>query len=359
MTGDSLGSAERPVLCHNDASPFATFCHQTPYLATHAVTHTVTLPAVLMQPFIVLLVLFSALLHATWNAFLHTSGDSVWQFGMMSFPYLVCSATVLLFVPAPARESWPYIAASAALQLGYCVALAKAYKAGDFGQIYPIARGLSPLLVFAGAFVLACEHERAREYEQRREAARNGINLPEVTSLVGLRQGHAITELQSRRCRDVRPAFARRRGHEQQHDRRTHEVGERHHAELPHAVAAGVQEGVPGGVQQRGEQNKQDDERLHQDRGKGDGMGNRVRGKVRRLMAKSGKRRSRHYGRERELPLAQAPPAMTVSFDHALRGLRPTAPRFSCLLSLSRNPCAWVLPQTDYITAPVLATLHF
>lgn len=56
-----------------------------------------------MQPFIVLLVLFSALLHATWNAFLHTSGDRVWQFGMMSFPYLVCSAIVLLFVPAPAR----------------------------------------------------------------------------------------------------------------------------------------------------------------------------------------------------------------------------------------------------------------
>jgi drug/metabolite transporter (DMT)-like permease len=72
----------------------------------------------------------------------------------------VCSVIALLFVPAPARESWPYIAASAILQLAYCVALAKAYKAGDFGQIYPIARGLSPLLVFAGAFVFAGEHLR-------------------------------------------------------------------------------------------------------------------------------------------------------------------------------------------------------
>jgi drug/metabolite transporter (DMT)-like permease len=113
-----------------------------------------------MQPFIVLLVLFSALLHATWNAFLHTSADRVWQFGMMSFPYIVCSAVVLVLVPAPAPESWPYIAASAVLQVGYCVALAKAYEAGDFGQIYPIARGLSPLLVFAGAFVFAGEHLR-------------------------------------------------------------------------------------------------------------------------------------------------------------------------------------------------------
>ena len=69
-----------------------------------------------MQPFIVSLVLFSALLHATWNAFLHTSEDRVWQFGMMSFPYIVCSAITLLLVPAPARESWPYIAGSAVLQ---------------------------------------------------------------------------------------------------------------------------------------------------------------------------------------------------------------------------------------------------
>jgi drug/metabolite transporter (DMT)-like permease len=110
-----------------------------------------------MQPFIVALVLFSALLHATWNAFLHSSEDRVWQFGMMSFPYIACSAVVLVFVPAPDAASWPYIGASAVLQLGYCVALAKAYRVGDFGQIYPIARGLSPLLVFAGAFIFAGE----------------------------------------------------------------------------------------------------------------------------------------------------------------------------------------------------------
>jgi drug/metabolite transporter (DMT)-like permease len=149
----------RPVLCHNEALPTATFRQSTPYIATNRVRASPS-PHLLMQPFIVLLVLFSALLHATWNAFLHSSADRVWQFGMMSFPYIVCSAVALLHVPAPARESWPYIGASAVLQFGYCVALAKAYKAGDFGQIYPIARGLSPLLVFAGAFVFAGEHLR-------------------------------------------------------------------------------------------------------------------------------------------------------------------------------------------------------
>lgn len=110
-----------------------------------------------METVIVLLVLFSALLHATWNAFLHTSGDRIWQLGMMSFPYLAVSAAALVFLPAPAAASWPYIAASAALQLGYCVALAAAYRTGDFGQIYPIARGLSPLLVCVGALAFAGE----------------------------------------------------------------------------------------------------------------------------------------------------------------------------------------------------------
>jgi drug/metabolite transporter (DMT)-like permease len=110
-----------------------------------------------MAPFIVLLVLFSALLHATWNAFLHTSGDRIWQLGMMSFPYIVTSLAVLAFVPPPARASWPYIAASSVFQIGYCIALARAYRSGDFGQIYPIARGLSPLLVFAGALLFAGE----------------------------------------------------------------------------------------------------------------------------------------------------------------------------------------------------------
>ncbi|MGF6469725.1 hypothetical protein QFZ89_004948 [Paraburkholderia youngii] len=39
-----------------------------------------------MEPFVVLLVLFSALLHATWNAFLQVSEYRVWLLGMMAMP---------------------------------------------------------------------------------------------------------------------------------------------------------------------------------------------------------------------------------------------------------------------------------
>ncbi|RZF30538.1 EamA family transporter [Paraburkholderia sp. UYCP14C] len=110
-----------------------------------------------MEPFVVLLVLFSALLHATWNAFLHLSEDRVWLLGMMAMPYITVSAIGVLALPLPAPAAWPYIVASAVLEWGYLLALIRAYKSGDFGQIYPIARGLSPMLVFVGALVFADE----------------------------------------------------------------------------------------------------------------------------------------------------------------------------------------------------------
>jgi drug/metabolite transporter (DMT)-like permease len=106
---------------------------------------------------VVLWVLFAALLHATWNAFLHRSGDRVWLVGMMTIPYIAVSAVGVIVLPLPAPAAWPYILASVVLEFGYCLSLIRAYRSGDFGQIYPIARGLSPLLVFVGALVFAHE----------------------------------------------------------------------------------------------------------------------------------------------------------------------------------------------------------
>ncbi|WP_310630891.1 EamA family transporter [Paraburkholderia sp.] len=110
-----------------------------------------------MASFVVLLVLLSALMHASWNAFLHLSHDRVWLLGMFSVPYVIVSAIAVCVLPLPDAASWPYIAASAVLELAYCFTLVRAYRSGDFGQIYPIARGLSPLLISAGALVFAHE----------------------------------------------------------------------------------------------------------------------------------------------------------------------------------------------------------
>ncbi|PRH14039.1 DMT family transporter [Burkholderia multivorans] len=98
------------------------------------------------------LVLCSALLHAIWNAFLHVSDDRLVQLGTMSLPYLAFGVLGTALLPAPARSAWPYVGASAVLEVAYCFTLVRAYRSGEFGQIYPIARGLSPLLVSVLAF---------------------------------------------------------------------------------------------------------------------------------------------------------------------------------------------------------------
>ncbi|MBN3723352.1 DMT family transporter [Burkholderia sp. Ac-20379] len=114
-----------------------------------------------MDHLLVALVLFSALLHAVWNAFLHVSEDRVIQLGTMAVPYIVAGVAGALWLPAPAPGAWPYIAASALLEVGYCLALLRAYRSGEFGQIYPIARGSSPLLVALFAFVALGERPSA------------------------------------------------------------------------------------------------------------------------------------------------------------------------------------------------------
>jgi hypothetical protein len=95
-----------------------------------------------MDTLVVSLVLLSALLHATWNAFLHLSEDRVWLLGMMAIPYIAVSAVGVVVLPMPDPAAWPYIFASVVLEFGYLLALIRAYKSGDFGQIYPIERGL-------------------------------------------------------------------------------------------------------------------------------------------------------------------------------------------------------------------------
>lgn len=69
----------------------------------------------------------------------------------------IASALVIPFLPPPASASWPFIAFSAAAECAYSVALAKAYDSGLLAEVYPIARGSSPMLVTLGAFVLANE----------------------------------------------------------------------------------------------------------------------------------------------------------------------------------------------------------
>jgi drug/metabolite transporter (DMT)-like permease len=68
-------------------------------------------------------------------------------------------ALVLLpFVGVPAAASWPWLIASAIIHVFYFAALIESYRAGDFGQVYPIARGSAPLMTAVASTVFVGEH---------------------------------------------------------------------------------------------------------------------------------------------------------------------------------------------------------
>ncbi|HEY9369796.1 DMT family transporter [Streptomyces sp.] len=108
-----------------------------------------------MTPLVVAAVLIAAVTHASWNAIAHHIKDQLLSFTLISGGGALLGIVTALFVPLPAAEAWPYLIASALLHVGYMALLMRSFALGDFGQMYPIARGTAPLAVtlLAAVFV--------------------------------------------------------------------------------------------------------------------------------------------------------------------------------------------------------------
>jgi drug/metabolite transporter (DMT)-like permease len=101
---------------------------------------------------VTLAVLGAALLHASWNVLLKGSPDKQLDTVAFSIGSALIGFAVALWLPAPARESWPWLAASAAVHIVYFAFLANAYHWGELSYAYPIMRGGGPVVVtLAGA----------------------------------------------------------------------------------------------------------------------------------------------------------------------------------------------------------------
>jgi phosphonate utilization associated putative membrane protein len=96
-------------------------------------------------------VLFGALLHAGWNALVKSSGDKTVDTALVHFLGALVALPFAVMVGLPRPETWPFIAASLFIHIGYYIALAGAYKHGELGLTYPIMRGFAPLLVALGS----------------------------------------------------------------------------------------------------------------------------------------------------------------------------------------------------------------
>jgi drug/metabolite transporter (DMT)-like permease len=99
---------------------------------------------------LIALVLFAAMLHASWNALLKSAVDRAWAQVLYGPISVLMMAPFTLFAPFPKAEIWPWILAGSLFHLAYAALLNWAFDHGELGEIYPISRGASPVLVTGG-----------------------------------------------------------------------------------------------------------------------------------------------------------------------------------------------------------------
>ncbi len=100
-----------------------------------------------MSVFVMIAVLFAALLHASWNFFVKSNADKHLSMSAVVLGHMPFALAALTVAPMPAIESLPFILGGALLHTGYQIFLLAAYRAGDLSQVYPLARGAAPLIV--------------------------------------------------------------------------------------------------------------------------------------------------------------------------------------------------------------------
>lgn len=91
-------------------------------------------------------VLLAALLHASWNAMIKGGRDVLLDTAAIVAGAGLVTLPFIFFVPPPAPASWPYIAASVATHLAYYYLMVNAYRTGDLSLVYPLMRGVAPLI---------------------------------------------------------------------------------------------------------------------------------------------------------------------------------------------------------------------
>ena len=105
----------------------------------------------------VILALGSAVLHAAWNLLLGRARD-VQAAAAATFLLSVAVAAPFAAVWWHADASvWPYALASTLCEVVYVVALAAAYRRGEVSFVYPLTRGIAPVLTL-GVAVVALGH---------------------------------------------------------------------------------------------------------------------------------------------------------------------------------------------------------
>jgi len=112
-----------------------------------------------MDTIVFVTVLFSAVLHATWNGMASKYKNKNVSIPAIVYGHIPACIIAVIILPAPSVESFPYIIISALIHQGYQNFLLTAYQTGKFTTVYPIARGFGPLvatvisIIFLGVYL--------------------------------------------------------------------------------------------------------------------------------------------------------------------------------------------------------------
>jgi drug/metabolite transporter (DMT)-like permease len=109
------------------------------------------------------LALIAAVIHAVWNLLLAGARDS------QAFAAVVLLVGALVGAPAAVffwdfhAAVWPFLLATSVLELTYFALLAYAYTRSELSVVYPLARGLAPVLVLTAAVAFTGAGTNARQ----------------------------------------------------------------------------------------------------------------------------------------------------------------------------------------------------
>src|SRR5215510_1842467 len=140
--------------------------------------HAATLPLSVS-----LAVLAAAVTHAAWNGIAHGIKDQTLAFGLIGVGGIAIGIPLVIVAAMPRADCWPYLLGSVAIHVFYNLLLMQCYRLGEFSQVYPLARGTSPLVVTILAAIFIREH----------------LALPQVTGVLVVSAGLATLVLAGRR----------------------------------------------------------------------------------------------------------------------------------------------------------------
>lgn len=106
---------------------------------------------------IIVIILSAALLHAIWNAIVKTSFDRTTTLGLVALGHVIPGVIMVTVLPLPNAQSVIFIVLSTLVHFAYFYFLGRAYQQGDLSVVYPIARGIVPVLVSLWAWLLLGE----------------------------------------------------------------------------------------------------------------------------------------------------------------------------------------------------------